>query len=267
VSRKLLRACLLVVGALGSRAASALPLQEVTDFARGRVLHLSVRDDRGDEEGSGSGFIISGDGRVVTNHHVVRGARNLVAVFPNKREVEVTGTWAYDAKADLAIVQLAPGAYQPLTLGLEPAREGEDIIVIGSPLGLGNAVSTGIVSAVRERGIRNQHFTEEELESWTLQITAAAAPGSSGSPILRSNGEVIGVLVGHLHAFEGAFFGISVQVLRNLNASSSTELRPLNAATGVRSRRTNLIISGGLFASVVVAWVLVARLQRRDRRA
>lgn len=243
--------------------AAALPLQEVTALARGRVVHLSVRDDSDNELGSGSGFIISRDGRVATNYHVVHGAPNVVAVFPDKREVQVTGSWAYDAEADLAIVQLAPGSYQALTLSASPAREGEDIVLIGSPLGLGNAVSTGIVSAVREEGVHNQHFTDAELRSWALQITAAAAPGSSGSPILRTDGEVIGVLVGYLRDMNGAYFGIPVERLQKLAARSSNHLKPLNDATGVRSRRTNLIISGSLFALVAVVWVVVAKLQRR----
>lgn len=246
-----------------SSAAAALPLQEITALARGRVVHLSVRDDAGKEDGSGSGFVIAGDGRVATNYHVVRGARRIVAVFPDEREVEVTGTWGFDDKADLAIIQLEPGSYSALSLATTPAREGEDIVLIGRPLGLGNTVTTGIVAAVREQGVHSGRFTDEDLRSWGLQITAAAAPGSSGSPILRTDGEVVGVMVGSLTRMEGAHFGIPVALLRRLSAASSKQLRPLNDATGVRSRRTNLYISGGLFAFVAVVWVLVAKLQRR----
>jgi S1-C subfamily serine protease len=248
--------------------AAALQVEHVTGIADGCVVHLSVRDGRGDEESSGSGFVIASDGRVATNYHVVRGATNVVAVFPDQREAAVTGVWAFDEKVDLAVLQLKSGQYEALELAAEPAREGEDIVLIGSPLGLGKSVSVGIVSAVREQGVYSKQFADEELKSWALQITAAAAPGSSGSPILRGNGEVVGVLAGHLDGLSGAHFGIAVEKLRRLAASAPARPRPLQAATGVRSLRNNLLISGGLFAFVAAVWVTVAQLQnRRSRRA
>lgn len=248
-----------------SGVAHALPLTELSAQAHGRVAHLSVRDARGEEHSSGSGFLISPDGRMATNFHVVDGAENIVAVFPGKREVEVTGVWAFDKDIDLAVLQLQPAKYETLALAQQGAQEGEEIVLIGSPLGLGNSISSGIVSAVREHGIDSKHFGDG-VASWSLQITAAAAPGSSGGPILRANGEVVGILVGSLGGLEGAHFGIAVDKLRLVAASASPQLRPLNAATGVRTVQTNLLFSAAGLGGLAAVWVAVAKFQAFWRR-
>jgi S1-C subfamily serine protease len=253
---------------LWSGGASALPLQELSATARGRVAHLSVRDDRGEEVSSGSGFVISSSGRLVTNFHVIDGAERIAAVFPDRREAEVTGVWSFDKDVDLAILQLEPGQYTALALATEPAQDGEDIVVIGSPLGLGNSISAGVVSAVRENGIAETSHRKGEA-SWGLQFTAAAAPGSSGSPILRLNGEVVGVLVGHIGALNGAHFGILVSRVQRLLGSAPPAVTPLTAVTGARSVKTNLIISGAFLSGLVVVWLVGSRLHRfvEKRRA
>jgi S1-C subfamily serine protease len=250
-----------LVLSLWSAGALALPLQELSATARGRVAHLSVRDGQGKELGSGSGFVISSAGRFVTNFHVIDGAEQLVAVFPDKREAKVTGVWNFDRDVDLAILQLEPGQYAPLVLATEPARDGEDIVVIGSPLGLGNSISAGVVSAVRENGIEKSSQHEAQA-SWGLQFTAAAAPGSSGSPILRVDGEVVGVLVGHIGGLNGAHFGILVSRVQRLLGSAPPVVQPLAAATGARSVKMNLLISGAFLTGLVVVWLAGAQLHR-----
>lgn len=247
-------------------AALALSLQELSAHARGRVAHLSVRDEKGEEESSGSGFVISRDGRLATNYHVIDGATDMVAVFPDDREVKVSGVWTYDKLVDIAVLQLEPGEYEPLELAAEPAREGEAIAVIGSPLGLSNSISTGIVSAVRDRGLDRPGEPEhEQVASWSLQITAAISPGSSGSPILRDNGQVVGVAVGTMLGLDGMHFGIAVEKLRRIAAAAPPRPRPLATATGVRSVGTNLMISGGVLAGVVAVWVAVSKIHARSR--
>jgi hypothetical protein len=101
------------------------------------------------------------------------------------------------------------------------------------------------------------------MRSWTLQFTAAAAPGSSGSPILRADGSVVGVLVGHLEQLDGAHFGIGVERLRPLLHSAPASVQPLNAATGVRSVRTNLMISGAVFLGAALIWVTASKMFNR----
>jgi S1-C subfamily serine protease len=122
-----------------------------------------------------------------------------------------------------------------------------------------------LISAVRERGLQDTEFGkhDEEVASWALQITAAAAPGSSGSPILRGDGQVVGVLVGNLRPLEGVHFGIAVAKVQSLLSSAAADTQPLTSVSGARSIRTNLLISGAFFAGLALVWVLSSHLHRR----
>lgn len=254
---------------LVSSHARALTIQEIATASSTRVVHLSVRDALNEEVGSGSGFLISPEGRVVTNEHVVDGAERMVAVFRDEREVKVTGVWVFDRELDLAVIQLEPGHYETLPLAQEGARAGEDVALVGSPRGLGYAITSGIVSAVRPEGIYKSDKSDERLRHWTLQVTAAASAGSSGSPILRADGSVIGIEAGTRLDMEGANFGIGVDRLQKLLRGAPSSMRPLNAATGVRTVRTNLMISGAVFLGAALMWVVGSRLLRKptQRRA
>ena len=258
-------ACLPLSVALGATGfAGPLPLQDLLKNAGPAVVHLSVRDAADEEEGSGSGFVVSEDGRIVTNHHVIDGARRVIAVFADGKEVEVVGVWAFSEsdKDDIAIVQLAPGSYPALRLAAAPAQQGDEVAVIGSPHGLSPAITTGIVAAVREHGTVTKR-TKDGPESWGLQITAGIAPGSSGSPILNASGDVVGVAVGTWGGT--ANFGVPVARVRKLTETKGATLdriRPLSEARGGPSRRTNLLVSAALFGAIGLAWWLSGRKSR-----
>lgn len=257
----------LVPGALlllWSQSAFGLTVQEVSDLARSRIALVSVRDARDTQIATGSGFVISSSGRLATNFHVIDEANAIVAIFPDGREARATGVWAHDQALDLAVLQLEPGNYEPLLLATEPARGGEDITLIGYPHGLGPAVTTGIVSALQREGLK-QDLLGEELPGWALRITAASEPGSSGSPVLRSTGEVVGVLVGDSSAFKGIRFGIPVSKLQAVLARASAEPQELTAVTGGRSVLKNLTISGAFFVGVALLWLVGSRLQQRSQ--
>lgn len=251
--------------ALGATGfAASLPLQDLLKNAGPSVVHLSVRDGANGEEGSGSGFVVSEDGRLVTNHHVIDDARRIVAVFPDGKEVEVAGVWAFSGseKDDIAVLQLAPGRYPALRLAGTPAQQGDEVVVIGSPHGLSQAITTGIVAAVREHGTVTRR-AKDGPESWGLQITAGIAPGSSGSPILNASGEVVGVAVGSWGGT--ANFGVPVARVRKLTEAQGATLdrmRPLSEARGGPSQRTNLLVSAALFGAIGLAWWLSGRRSR-----
>ena len=249
---------------LTSRAAALSP-QELNDLAQPRVALVSVRDGRGEQASTGSGFLISSSGRLVTNYHVVDGAASIVVVFPSGREARVTGIWAHDEQLDLAVLQLEPGRYEPFTLASEQALGGENVALIGYPRGLGPAVTTGIVSSLQREGLKDDRLSEE-LPGWALRITAPSEPGSSGSPILRSNGEVVGVLVGDTTFFKGIFFGIPVAKLQELLGKASAEPQELTSVTGGRSVAKNLAISGAFFVGVALLWLVGSRLQQRGQK-
>jgi S1-C subfamily serine protease len=246
---------------------AAAPLEELLERTRGSVVHVSERDGANREVGNGSGFVISDDGKLATNHHVIEDARRLVAVFSGGKEVEISGVWASDPGADLAILQLARGGYRSLPLASAPAKQGASVVMIGSPLGLAGTVSTGIVSAVRERG-PELRSAGDDLSSWGLQITAAMSPGSSGSPVLDESGEVVGVAVGQRIRGQSLNFAIPVSYLRDLRtrADRASSPTPFRVASHGRTPVDNLLISGGALLVAMVVWWLASRRPEKPRK-
>lgn len=139
-----------------------------------------------DRVGSGSGFFIDAEGHIVTNNHVVENARSVTIVLENGREIEadVVGT---DPKTDLAVLKVnARNLPKALSWGdSDAARPGDSIFAVGSPFGLGNTVTAGIVSA-RGRTIGGQYDD-------FIQVDAPINRGNSGGPLFDAKGEVIGV--------------------------------------------------------------------------
>jgi serine protease Do len=135
---------------------------------------------------AGSGFVISADGYVVTNNHVVDNASKVTVVFDDgtEREAKVIGT---DVKTDLAVVKLEGETDLPFVKlsDVEP-RVGEWVVAVGNPFGLGGTVTAGIISA-RGRDIQGSAYGD------FLQIDAAVNTGNSGGPDFNMQGEVVGV--------------------------------------------------------------------------
>lgn len=139
-----------------------------------------------DRFGSGSGFFIEG-GYIVTNNHVVDDAKKMTVVLDDGRELQGTlvGT---DPKTDLAVLKVS-GSNIPRGLpwgDSKTARPGDSVFAVGSPFGLGNTVTAGIVSA-RGRDIRSSQYDD------FIQIDAPINPGNSGGPLFDQSGSVIGV--------------------------------------------------------------------------
>jgi 2-alkenal reductase len=140
--------------------------------------------------GTGTGFIISDDGYIVTNNHVVEGADSLRVIFESGDEVEaeLIGT---DAFTDLAVVKI--GGEVPATVPFgdsDALRPGDPVIAIGSALGsYTNTVTLGIVSGLGRQLTSDSGAALEDM----IQHDAAINPGNSGGPLLNANGEVVGV--------------------------------------------------------------------------
>jgi len=160
------------------------------------------RPDREVPRGQGSGFIISADGYVLTNHHVVEGADEITVTLPDKREFKgrLIGS---DQRSDVALVKIDGSGLPTIKIG-DPVKlkVGEWVIAIGSPFGLQNTVTAGIVSAkARETG---------ELLPF-IQTDAAVNPGNSGGPLINMRGEVIGIN-SQIFTTSGSYAGISFAI-------------------------------------------------------
>jgi putative serine protease PepD len=150
---------------------------------------VSVRAGRA----TGSGFAIDQQGHVVTNAHVVEGARDVSLVLSNGRrlDAEIIGV---DANNDLAVLQVAGNAtnsgLRSLPLGRSAdLKVGDPVLAVGSPLGLEGTVTAGIVSAVN----RQARFGDSGARQTAIQTDAAINPGNSGGPLVNAAGQVVGV--------------------------------------------------------------------------
>jgi tetratricopeptide (TPR) repeat protein len=149
----------------------------------GAVVVVVAIDGKGRPIGQGSGFIIREDGAVVTNYHVISMAAD-VKFKLGMKVLDAEGVLHVDPENDLAIVKMEGKDYPRVRIGdSNKLRVGEKIYVIGSPQGLENTISEGILSGIRE--VDRKHKI--------LQMTAPISPGSSGGPLFNGDGEVVGV--------------------------------------------------------------------------
>jgi serine protease Do len=157
--------------------------------------------------GLGTGMIIDGEGRILTNNHVVAGASAIKVLLANGSEYKATvvGT---DPKTDLAVIQIRPDRQLPhVTFGdSDQVQVGQWVVAIGQPRGLSNTVTQGIISAKHRSGIMDPSSYQDYL-----QTDAAINPGNSGGPLLSLDGKVIGVnaaIASESGGFEGIGFAI-----------------------------------------------------------
>jgi serine protease Do len=154
-----------------------------------RLLSGAAGSPGGDDRASralGSGFVIRSDGLIVTNRHVVAGARSVRVLLPDARELSAK-ILGVDAVTDIALLKVSAGSLPALRLGSTRAVSvGDAVIAIGNPFGLGQSVSAGIISA-RARTLEDDPYID------FLQTDAAINHGNSGGPLLSTDGTVIGV--------------------------------------------------------------------------
>jgi serine protease Do len=162
------------------------------------------------QQGAGSGFIISKDGLIVTNNHVVEGAKELTVTLANKEEypAKIVGR---DPKTDIALVRIQPkGALPMAALGdSERLRVGDWVMAIGNPFGLSNTVTAGIVSA-KGRVIGAGPYDD------FIQTDASINPGNSGGPLFNMQGEVVGINTAIIPNGRGIGFAVPVNLAKSL---------------------------------------------------
>ena len=160
----------------------------------------------------GSGFIISNDGYVITNHHVVKDADEIIVRLSDRREfnAKVIGS---DERSDLAVLKIKADSLPTVRLGHSTdLKVGEWVLAIGSPFGFEHSVTAGIVSA-KGRSLPNERYVP------FIQTDVAINPGNSGGPLFNLNGEVVGVnsqIYSRTGGFMGLSFAIPVEVVMNV---------------------------------------------------
>lgn len=176
------------------------------------------------QQGSGSGFIISEDGKILTNAHVVAGADTVTVTLKDGRSFkgEVLGS---DPTTDVAVIKIEAKDLPSVTLGdSDRLQAGEWAIAIGNPLGLDNTVTTGIISATgrssNEIGVTNKRVN-------FIQTDAAINPGNSGGPLIDAEGKVIGMNTAIIRNAQGLGFAIPInrakQIADQLIAKGSVD--------------------------------------------
>jgi putative serine protease PepD len=235
------------------------PVKEVAKRVRGSVVLLTTLDAGGHATDTGTGFAI-GPTLVATNHHVVDHAHRLRATLADGSTVDVVGVVADDEDHDLALIRL-PKELPALTLSASTIEPGDQVIVVGNPLGLAGSISEGIVGAVRGDGIGRD--VEGAPPSWRqplLQITAPISPGSSGSPVVDSTGAVVGVAVGGNVEGQNLNFAIPALALSTLVRASEPEklVRRFSGTVSHAELIRNLGISLALFVAIFVAFRLMS---------
>ena len=165
--------------------------------------------------GVGSGFILTNDGFIMTNAHVVDGADQVIVTLTDKREFTARIVGA-DKRTDVAVVKIEASGLPPVKIG-DPNRlkVGEWVMAIGSPFGLENTVTAGIVSA-------KGRDTGDYLPF--IQTDVAINPGNSGGPLINMRGEVVGIN-SQIYSRSGGFMGISFSIPIDEAVQVSTQLR------------------------------------------
>jgi tetratricopeptide (TPR) repeat protein len=206
-------------------------LPELVQRIKPSAVAIETYDSRGERLGRGSGFFVATD-RIVTNRHVLEGAYRAEVHTPSGKSYPVRGVLAVDAEGDIALlrVDVPAGAANPLALERTSPQEGESIVVIGNPFGLEGSVTNGIVSAVRD--IPN--FGR------IIQITAPISPGSSGSPVVNMQGQVIGVATLQITGGQSLNFAVPSERIAQLQTGPAMTLGELSVATG-RNKRARAV--------------------------
>jgi len=174
----------------------------------------------------GTGFIISGDGYILTNHHVIDGASTVTVRLSDRREftAKVVGS---DEQSDVALLKIAATDLPTLRLGdSNLLRPGQWVVAIGSPFGLDHSVTAGIVSAVG----RSNPYADQRYVPF-IQTDVAINRGNSGGPLLNTRGEVIGIN-SQIFSNSGGYMGVSFAIPIDVAMSAVKQLK----ATGRVSR-------------------------------
>ncbi|MGK0444857.1 MAG: serine protease Do [Bermanella sp.] len=194
--------------------------QNIPDFLR----HFMPQNPRGNPRGNsqeraslGSGFIVSKDGYVLTNNHVIEGADHIFVRLNDRRELEAK-LIGHDPSSDLALLKVEANNLPTVEIGnSEKLKVGEWVVAIGSPFGFDYSVTAGIVSA-KGRSLPNENYVP------FIQTDVAINPGNSGGPLFNLDGEVVGIN-SQIYTRSGGFMGLSFAIPMNVAMEVVSQLK------------------------------------------
>jgi Trypsin-like peptidase domain len=185
-----------------------LDIPAISRKANGSIVSIVMSDKDGHPLAQGSGFLVTKNGRVVTNYHVIKNGASAVIKLPDGAFFAIDGVLAFDKGHDVAVIKAHGGNFQTVALGdSDRLQVGEEVVAIGSPLSLESTVSNGIVSGIRSDDGRR-----------LLQITAPISHGSSGGPLFNLAGEVVGITTAALVGGENLNFAVPIDDVKKLLA-------------------------------------------------
>jgi len=220
-----------IATAAGNNSAPAnLSDEQLFRVAAPSVVLLKAFDAFGRPFKLGSGFMAGPSGVAITNYHVIRGAYSELATFQDGSTARVIGVLGYDPAADIAVIRLDTASAKPLALGnSDSVQVGDRVAAIGSPLGLQNTISDGLVSALRDG---------------RFQTSTPISPGSSGGPFFNTQGQVIGVTVAQMREGQNLNFVVPInQAKRFLANGALTTLADLAKQNTVTMPLLNGVLS------------------------
>ena len=181
-------------------------VEQLAETARKSVVVISVSGRDGKQQGIGSGFIISADGLIATNAHVIGEGRPISVQFHDGKQVPITSIHATQRAADLAIIKVDLKGLPVLELGdSSTLKQGQGVVAIGNPHGLKHSIVSGVVSGTREIEGRNM-----------IQLAMPIEPGNSGGPLLDLQGRVRGIITMKSLVTNNLGFAVMVNALRPL---------------------------------------------------
>ena len=208
------------------------------------------------ETGIGTGFLISSDGYIITNQHVIDGADKITVQVPNKKSKLTAKVIGQDSELDLAVLKIDGTGYPTLSLGnSDKMRVGDGVVAIGEPYGLDHTVTTGVVSAKgRPVTIENRNYKN------LIQTDAAINPGNSGGPLLNMSGQVIGINTAVNAQAQGIGFAIPINTVNDVLSQLMSGSKIVRPYMGVQMTDINQDVISQLNLAADTTGVLVVKV-------
>ena len=186
------------------------------------------------EQGMGSGVIVSANGYILTNNHVVDHATTVTVIMPDKHEFKARVVGA-DPKTDIAVLKVDASGLEPITIGdSDKVQVGDYVLAVGNPFGVGKTVTMGIVSATGRANLGIEDYED------FIQTDASINPGNSGGALVNDRGELIGIntaiLANGSEGNQGIGFAVPVRVARDVMQQIVASGKVTRAYLGVKAQ-------------------------------